>query len=61
MTFNELSQWFVDFVAAYPQKYNQIEIWRKPIIACAPADARFQRLKEMTGPDKILWPAFWIE
>jgi epoxyqueuosine reductase len=54
MTFIDLSQWLIDFVAAYPEKYNQIAIWREPIMACAPADNRFQRLKEITVPDHAL-------
>ena len=35
MTFDDLSHWLIDFVAAYPEKYNQIAIWREPIMACA--------------------------
>ena len=54
MTFTDLSQWLIDFVSAYPEKYNQIAIWREPIMACAPADERFQRLKEITVPDHAL-------
>jgi len=54
MTFDDLSQWFIDFVSAYPEKYNQIAIWREPIMACAPADGRFQRIKEITVPDHAL-------
>jgi epoxyqueuosine reductase QueG len=54
MTFNGFSQWLIDFVAAYPEKYNQIAIWREPIMACAPVDDRFQRLKEITVPDHSL-------
>ena len=54
MTFNDLFQWLIDYVAAYPEKYNQIAIWREPIMACSPADDRFQRLKEITVPDHSL-------
>ena len=54
MTFNDLFQWLIDYIAAYPEKYNQIAIWRQPIMACAPADDRFQRLKEITVPDHAL-------
>ena len=54
MTFAALSQWLIDFVAAYPEKHNQIAIWREPIMACAPADDRFHRLKEITVPDHAL-------
>jgi len=54
MTFNDLSQWLIDYVATYPEKYNQIAIWREPIMACAPTDDRFQRLKEITVPDQGL-------
>jgi epoxyqueuosine reductase QueG len=54
MTFKELSQWLIDYVAVYPKKYKQIAIWRKPIMACAPADDRFKRLKEITVPDHAL-------
>jgi len=54
MTFNDLSQWLIDYVTAYPAKYNQMAIWREPIMACALADGRFQRLKEITVPDHAL-------
>jgi len=54
MTFDELWQWFCDYVAAYPEAYNQRAIWREPIMACAPADERFRRLKEITVPDHAL-------
>jgi len=54
MTFDDLSQWLIDFVANYPNKYNQIAIWREPIMSCASADDRFQRLKEITVPDHAL-------
>ena len=37
MTFGDLSQWLIDYVAESPEKYNQIAIWREPIIACSPA------------------------
>jgi len=54
LIFNVLSQWLVDFVATYPEKNNEIAIWRKPIMACAPADGRFLRLKEITVTDHAL-------
>jgi epoxyqueuosine reductase QueG len=54
LTFDDLSQWLIDYVAAYPEKYGQIAIWREPIMACAPADGRFRRLKEITVPDHAL-------
>ena len=54
MTINDLSQCLIDYVAAYPEKYNQIAIWREPLIACAPVDDRFQRLKEITVQDHAL-------
>jgi epoxyqueuosine reductase QueG len=54
MTYNDFSQWLIDYVAVYPKKYNQIAIWREPIMACAPADDRFQRLKEIIVPDHAL-------
>ena len=54
MTFADLSQWLIDFVASYPEKYHQIAIWREPIMACAPADDRFHRLKEITVADHAL-------
>ena len=54
MTSDDLSQWLIDFVANYPNKYNQIAIWREPIMAFASADNRFQRLKEITVPDHAL-------
>jgi len=54
MTFKDLCRWLIHFVANYPEKYKQIDIWREPIIACSPADDRFQRLKEITVPDHAL-------
>jgi hypothetical protein len=35
MTFDDLSQWPIDFAAVYPEKYNQIAIWRELSMACA--------------------------
>lgn len=54
MTFDTLSQWLTNFIIGYPDKYKQIDIWREPIIACAPADDRFQFLKEITVSDHAL-------
>jgi epoxyqueuosine reductase QueG len=54
MNFEDLSRWLIDYVAIYPEKYNQRAIWREPLMACAPADDRFQRLKEITVSDHLL-------
>ena len=54
MTYEDLAQWLIDYVASYPEKYDQIAIWNEPILACAPADERFKRLKEITVPDHAL-------
>ncbi len=54
MNFNDLSEWLIEYATDYPEKYHQMAIWRKPIMACAPADERFQRLKEITVPDHAL-------
>jgi len=54
MTFDELYTWLVEYVAAYPEKYNQIAIWRPPVMACAKADDRFRRIKEISVPDHAL-------
>lgn len=54
MNFNDIRQWLVDYVAAYPGANNQIDIWRKPIAACAPVDERFKRLQEITVADHAL-------
>ena len=54
MTFEDLSQWLIEYVDTYPEKFNQIAIWREPIMACAPADDRFKRLKEITVSDHTL-------
>jgi len=54
MTFDDLAQWLRDYVAAYPETNDQIAIWREPIMACAPADERFQRLKQITVSDHAL-------
>ena len=54
MTFDDLTKWLIDYVVAYPKKYNEIAIWREPVMACASADDHFQRLKEITVPDHAL-------
>jgi len=54
MNFDNLSQLLTDYVSAYPTRRNQIAIWRPPLMACAPADDRFLRLKEITVPDHAL-------
>jgi epoxyqueuosine reductase QueG len=54
MTGDDLLRWLVDYVAAYPARYNQIAIWRDPLLACAPADDRFRRLKTIVAPDHAL-------
>jgi len=54
MTFKDLCQWLINFVANYPEKYNQIDIWGEPVMACSPADDRFQLLKEITVLDHAL-------
>lgn len=54
LIFNIFFKWLADFVATYPKKYNEIAIWREPIMACAPADERFLRLKEITVSDHAL-------
>lgn len=54
MNLNDLSQWLIDFVAGYPEKYGQRPIWREPIMACAPADDRFLSLRSMTVSDHAL-------
>ena len=54
MSFDDLTQWLIDYVAAYPERYNEIAIWREPVMACAPADGRFERLKVITVADHAL-------
>jgi len=54
MTFDELYSWLKRHAAAYPETYSQRAIWREPIMACAPADERFPRLKEITVADHAL-------
>ena len=54
MDYAYLTQWLIDYVAAYPAKYRQIDIWRPPIMACAPADERFGRLQEIVVDDHAL-------
>jgi epoxyqueuosine reductase QueG len=49
-----LANWLVDYVAAYPAKHNQIDIWRPPLLACSPADDRFERLKKIVVDDHAL-------
>lgn len=51
MNIKNLSRWLVDFVVAYPGEHKVDAIWRKPLIACATADERFERLKDMVAPD----------
>ncbi len=54
MNFNDICQRLTDYVSDYPTEHNQIAIWRSPLIACAPADDRFLRLKAITVPDHAL-------
>jgi len=54
MDFETLSQWLIDYAASYPEEYNQINIWPKPMMACAKADIRFLRLREIAVPDHAL-------
>jgi len=42
------------FVREYPDKTGERKIWRDPVLASAPADARFQRLREIAAPDHLL-------
>lgn len=54
MNIDDLSQWLTDFVARYPGVYNQVGYWQRPLMACASADERFERLKQMVAPDHAL-------
>ncbi|MEJ2154312.1 MAG: hypothetical protein P8X96_03180 [Desulfobacteraceae bacterium] len=54
MTFDDLAQWLIGYVAAYPEKHGQIAIWRAPVMASARADERFRRIREITVPDHAL-------
>ncbi len=54
MTFADLQSWLTAYVATYPAQHGQIAIWQEPLMACAPADGRFERLKEITVPDHAL-------
>ncbi len=54
MIFKDLYQWITDYVASYHEKYNQIAIWRKPLLISAVADSRFHSLKQITVPDHAL-------
>ena len=54
MTVDDLRQWLSDYVAAYPARFRQMAIWRESLLACAPADDRFYRLKTIVAPDHAL-------
>lgn len=54
MEITSLRQWLTDYVAGYPAKYNQIDIWRPPVMACASVDDRFQELKNIVVADHAL-------
>jgi hypothetical protein len=54
MTFDNLSQWFTQYVSTYPEQYHQRTVWRDPLKACATADERFEALKEIIVPDHAL-------
>ncbi len=41
-------------VARYPEQKNIQNFWRTPIVACAPADDRFNILPEIAKPDHFL-------
>ena len=60
MTFDDLTRWLVDYVAAYPQQYSQIAIWREPIMACAPADERFLQVRKKAH-DQYLHHNPWLQ
>ncbi len=50
----ELRRLAVDFVAAYPSRQGEKPIWRRPLLATALVDRRFERLREMAAPDHLL-------
>ena len=43
-----------DYVAAYPEKSGQRDIWRKPLLVTAGADGRFDRLPQIAARDHAL-------
>lgn len=42
------------FVGAYPQETGEAPIWRSPLVACAPADKRFDILPRIAADDHAL-------
>lgn len=50
----ELRALLEDFVAAHPDRGGQRAIWRKPLLASAAADRRFDILPRIASPDHLL-------
>ncbi|MEZ4527181.1 MAG: hypothetical protein R2941_14790 [Desulfobacterales bacterium] len=50
----ELRESLREFVRQYPEKTGEKNIWRVPLLAAAPADDRFQRLREIAAPDHLM-------
>ena len=51
---NDLRILIEDYVTAYPQKTGERNIWRKPLLATANADDRFDILPRIAAEDHVL-------
>ena len=54
MHIEALRRFLEEFVAADPKKTGSPEFWRSPIMACAPADERFNCLPEIAMDEHLL-------
>ncbi len=54
VTPNDLRTLIEDYITAYPQKAGERNIWRKPILATAKADDRFDILPQIAAEDHAL-------
>jgi epoxyqueuosine reductase QueG len=49
----ELRRLAEEFVAAEPERLGQAGWWRRPLLATAPVDARFDTLRRIAAPDHL--------
>lgn len=54
VTPSELRSLLEDYVAAYPENAGEQNIWRKPLLAAAKADSRFDLLPRIAAEDHVL-------
>lgn len=54
ITLNSIQDQIEEMVAGYAEKSGIPNIWRVPLLACAPADSRFDILPDIAKPDHSL-------